>query len=104
MGKEEMKKHTELESKRAKEVDLQKKSRKEGKNQTDIKERKTVEVVSKDMTHESKKEDSTKQKDTNKKSQSDETKIQKGNFSTQDVKHNEVKKTKQQSEQKNINS
>merc|ERR1711915_616636 len=104
MGKEEMKKHTESESKRAKEVDLQKKSKKEGKNQTDIKERKTVEVVSKDVTHESKKEDSTKQKDTNKKSQSDETKIQKGHFSTQDVEHNEMKKTKQLSEQKNVNS
>merc|ERR1711915_1171578 len=102
MGKEEMKKHTESESKRAKEVDLQKKSKKEGKNQTDIKERKIVEVVSKDVTHESKKEDSTKQKDTNKKSQSDETKLQKGHFSTKDVEHKEVKKTKQLSEQKNI--
>merc|ERR1711915_202547 len=102
MGKEEMKKHTESESKRAKEVDLQKKSKKEGKNQTDIKERKIVEVVSKDVTHESKKEDSTKQKETTKKSQTDETKIQKEHSSTQDAEHNEVKKTKQQSKEKNI--
>jgi len=109
-AKDDFKKHTEAESKTTKEVYSEKEFQKEEKNEIDIKERKTIEVVSKDMTQASK-EDTRKQKEAKKKTQNDETIKQKvkeegkckestETHSTQDAAQNKVEKTKKTSKQK----